>query len=132
MCFRYPSVLIMFLISITSCDVTSDGDEAPPTQDGGLDAAGAVERCGDGACTLDETASSCPLDCAAVCGDGACTHTENIERCPGDCPHTCGNGVCEGEETPEWCPTDCPAQCGDGRCTHDETASTCPDDCADW
>ena len=45
-------------------------------------------RCGDGACNLDETPSSCPRDCPSVCGDGSCTHDEASGPC-GTCPSDC-------------------------------------------
>ncbi len=66
--------------------------------------------CGDGSCTGNETATTCPRDCSAVCGDSACTHTESITTCPQDCGPAvvCGDGTCEGDETYLNCPQDCP------------------------
>ena len=84
---------------------------------------------GDGECSDDETAESCPDDCDAECGDGACTHDETAEFCPTDCPPGCDDGLCTDDETAESCPDDCPADCGDGLCTHEEDASGCGDDC---
>ena len=86
--------------------------------------------CGDGACTGDENAVTCPKDCNSVCGDGACTGDENANMCSKDCPADCGDNYCNPEtETATNCSTDCFSVCGDGACTHSETSVDCPEDC---
>lgn len=99
--------------------------------------------CGDGHCAgpaCNETAQTCPHDCAAVCGNGKCEPGESCDvkegfiQCPEDCCwQTCGDGVCtpkdlEGGKT---CPADCLPNCGDCKCDPDagETWFTCPIDC---
>jgi hypothetical protein len=91
--------------------------------------------CGDGACSGNETAATCPEDCSAICGDGACTHTESVENCPQDC-EGCGDGLCAEDESCETCPGDCGVCeeeeeefCGDGICSVWETCKGCPEDC---
>lgn len=73
--------------------------------------------CGDGFCRGQETAQSCPTDCAMVCGDGFCDpRGETRITCPRDCcvkKSRCGDKVCDawaGEHCKN-CPTDC---MGDG------------------
>lgn len=134
---RHVFLCCSAVLSLVACHIVDGGgDDAPPLDagidvlDSGFDPTGLVgTSCGDGTCSLIESAWSCPTDCEAVCGDGVCTHTENTDRCPPDCPWVCGNGVCEGEETAPTCPGDCPAWCGDGACTHDESGASCPGDC---
>ena len=75
--------------------------------------------CGDGKCSGNETAESCPLDCDVsqdVCGDGVCGATETAESCPDDCdvppPGSCNNdGVCNDGENCLSC-ADCPGKTG--------------------
>jgi hypothetical protein len=64
-----------------------------------------------------------------VCGDGYCTHDENAQTCPEDCDTNCGDGLCTGDETPLTCPADCESVCGDGYCTAGENYDNCPEDC---
>jgi hypothetical protein len=109
--------------------------------------------CGDGTCTVGETAASCPgdcifgcgdqicytgedsvncpADCGAVCGDGVCTQgSENNATCPNDCGVICGDGICtQGIEDNTNCPNDCTSFCGDGLCTAGENSANCPNDC---
>ncbi len=66
-----------------------------------------MEKCGDGFCTHNENASTCPGDCLAKCGDTFCTHTENVNTCPVDCPATCGDGFCTHNEDAASCTQDC-------------------------
>jgi hypothetical protein len=42
-----------------------------------------------------------------VCGDGACTHDEDATSCRIDCPVTCGDDICSDEEDPTSCAVDC-------------------------
>src|SRR5262245_53164716 len=44
--------------------------------------------CGNGACDMGETCTTCPSDCGTcgpVCGDFACTPGEDCFTCPVDC-----------------------------------------------
>ncbi len=61
------------------------------TGDGGGSPGGSV--CGDGACTADESAETCPADCDSGGGGGGGLG--------------CGNGACDGDETDASCPGDC-------------------------
>lgn len=61
----------------------------------------------EGLCGTDWPTSLCNR--AAACGDGRCTGEETAVSCPNDCAETsCGNGVCEGVEVMT-CPEDCAA-----------------------
>ncbi|MEC7351759.1 MAG: hypothetical protein VYD99_01445 [Planctomycetota bacterium] len=75
----------------------------PGGNDGGDCTESECTACGDGLCTGDETADTCPGDC--FCGDGACDATEGVGSCPADC--YCGDGVCSGDEDATDCPGDC-------------------------
>jgi uncharacterized repeat protein (TIGR02543 family) len=87
------------------------------------------KSCGDGTCTADENANSCPVDCTAECGDSYCTHDENAATCSNDCEVNCGDGYCTHNENAETCSADCNTDCGDGLCTGEETPLTCSADC---
>lgn len=94
--------------------------------------------CGDGACSSDETCSSCPDDCGvctASCGNGTCDADESCSSCLedcGPCPASCGDGTCGPDETCSSCPEDCgrcPSSCGDSICGPGEDPTSCPEDC---
>ena len=85
--------------------------------------------CGDGYCTNEEDAMTCPEDCESTCGDSFCTHAEDAGDCPDDCPPMCGDGFCTHAETALDCPFDCPPICGDGFCSPEEDFISCPQDC---
>lgn len=79
--------------------------------------------CGDGICAADETADSCPADCAepdaAVCGNGVCEEGESVANCSEDCEPDapvarCGDGICDEGETEADCAIDCNAAYDDG------------------
>jgi len=114
-----------------------------------------LAACGDGWCSLGESAASCPecavngdgkctagespktafADCCGACGDGKCLGyqcAENPKSCPADCGTACGDGVCGKGEWPASCPPDCKTStCGDGACTASDGGPVyCPDDCA--
>lgn len=55
--------------------------------------------CGDGTCTSDESAGSCPLDCGGgggECGDQECDAGETPEACPQDCGTCIAANSCGG------------------------------------
>jgi hypothetical protein len=110
----WPSAIALLLVSgLGAC--------------GGSEPTGSASICGDGICSADETASTCPDDCGR-CGDGICSAHETATSCPADCTR-CGDGICSGNETVTSCPADC-ARCGDGICSSGETRVSCPKDCA--
>lgn len=82
--------------------------------------------CGANYCSDNESAASCPADCAAACGDGNCSPVENgkspsadQKNCPVDCPLP---------PTPVCVPPINP--CGDGQCNFPtEDAINCWQDC---
>ena len=78
----------------------------------------------------DENGCLCVFDCGdSECGDGFCSDEEAAVSCPEDCPDICGDGECTGREDASTCARDCDAVCGDGLCTHDEVPGACPGDC---
>ncbi len=87
-----------------SCDDKNPKTD-PDTCDGNGNCKGIPVRCGDGACTGDETCLSCPQDCACKsgyrCVDGKC------EKLP-----KCNDNECEQGETCASCPADCPCAPG--------------------
>jgi hypothetical protein len=88
-------------------EADGDGDrDGDADRDADEDAAG---DCPDGTCDVDETASTCPDDCAAICGDTACTHDEDAVSCSDDCVAVCGDSFCTHGENASSCPDDCPA-----------------------
>lgn len=99
---------------------------------------GVAAVCGNRACEVGESATSCPADCSSappVCGNRACEAGETVTSCPADCttaPPVCGNRACEAGETPASCPADCATGpvCGNRTCEAGETPATCPADCA--
>jgi len=108
-------------------DLVWDADVPPP-------------MCGDSACTLGETCTSCPSDCGQCggqnCGDGQCSGAETCFTCAQDCGKCCGDGTCGDGESCTNCVDDCgpcTGECGDGVCNpaEDETQMTCPADCGD-
>ena len=79
-------------------------------------------RCGDGACTADETQATCPADCDGGGGGGG--------------EEGCGNGACDGDETDTSCPGDCgctASDCGLAPygCYCDPSCTATGDCCAD-
>ena len=88
----------------------------------------ATSTCGDGCCSIDEDAQSCPDDCQAVCGDGQCTGGEDTCTCDADCGTSCGDGCCNGTEDDQSCAQDCDLMCGDD-CTTCGPGSCCAETC---
>ena len=84
-----------------------------------------TNQCGDGACSVGESALSCPSDCGS-CGDGICSYSESAFSCASDCGY-CGDAVCAFNESATTCQTDC-GYCGDGFCAADEHGR-CGADC---
>ena len=93
--------LTCLLFGLLGCGLV--GYDAPPSSvaidGGGLDDGSTVDAdpnapdaapavCPDGTCTLGETCSVCPEDCAvttAVCGNGVCDSGEGTDNCFDDC-----------------------------------------------
>jgi hypothetical protein len=97
---------------------------------------GTQPLCGNGACELGESCSTCPKDCGPcppTCGNGKCEPEESCATCPNDCGLCCGNGICQVNygETCQNCPKDCGPCCGNGKCEAalGENCGTCPKDC---
>ena len=78
-----------------------------------------------------ENGINCPGDCLpgyGSCGDGVCSANENAASCPRDCstnsnyaalavsasPSVCGDGICKGPESCVTCPQDCAVSWGRG------------------
>jgi len=61
---------------------------------------GIAPRCGDGFCTMDEVAGSCPTDCIASCDDPPCSKTQLPELVVGEpaAPYV-DAGIADGGET---------------------------------
>ena len=127
-----PADVLALFLPLGACVEASGCDPEP------------VSECGDGECSDDENAESCPADCGGgggdqpVCGNGTCEAGENQANCPADCgggggggEPVCGNGTCEAGENQANCPADCGGGgpvCGDGKCEGVES-DTCPQDC---
>ncbi len=72
-----------------------------------------AHACGDGACNLDESCTSCPADCATCCG------ADEVVDCAGGCVarDKVGNASCQlalACAATDWDAGDCPMSCADG------------------
>lgn len=77
-------------------------------------------------------AQSCIFgETCGFCGNEACEIEESFSSCPLDCePSLCGDSRCDADETSVSCADDCfESACGDFRCDPDESATSCADDC---
>jgi alpha-tubulin suppressor-like RCC1 family protein len=92
--------------------------------------------CGNHGCEPErgEDSVACPEDCGSACGDGACTGDENANGCYVDCG-ACGNGACEQREIAELgCCSDCGCPSGfrcDGVTCQPELGNVNGDDAVD-
>ncbi|MBR9679156.1 MAG: hypothetical protein GON13_02725 [Nanoarchaeota archaeon] len=121
------------------------------------------DTCGDNVCnsSLDETCSSCVVDCGCdlgyTCSDGTCIVENNIVNNNSEIEDICGDNVCNSslDETCGSCVLDCGCSsgytcssegvcviesdvvgdledaCGDGVCNINENCSSCVQDCND-
>jgi hypothetical protein len=111
------------------CDAT-DGcvalpDECPEWCDPAYcqDCPAGCPCCGNGACDVGETPSTCPLDCGEQpqpCGDGVCAADESCLTCPDDCD------ACPGCTTSADCPDLGAGSCQEATCGTDGQCGLAP------